>query len=299
MSNGARNEETAGGGERRERMAAITRDLLAVDPAPLVDLLSRFLDQETHKVGFERLVIGLSGGIDSSLAATLAVRALGADGVHGILMPYGRGGSAEAAMTDAGVLAGGLGLKTELFDIAPLVDAYFTDEPEATALRRGNVMARVRMTVLFDRSMRDRALVVGTSNKSELLLGYGTLFGDLACALNPLGDLYKTQVRALARFLDLPGSILAKPPSADLWPGQTDEGELGFTYEEVDPVLSLLVDHRLTPPEIAERGFDLKFVEEVWRRVRGSQFKRGMPVIAKVSARTVGTDFRYARDWGV
>lgn len=274
-------------------------DLLAIDEEQVADLLTRFLREETRKVGFERLVLGLSGGIDSSLAATLAVRALGTESVRGVIMPCGRQGeSAVQAAADAEELAGTIGLATELFDIAPVVDAYFSAEPGATPLRRGNAMARVRMTVLYDRSMRDRALVVGTSNKSELLLGYGTLYGDLASALNPIGDLYKTQVRALARFLDLPRSILDKPPSADLWPGQTDEGELGFTYEEVDPVLYLLVDRRLTPREIAERGFDHGFVEEVWRRVRGSQFKRGMPVIAKVSTRTVGIDFRYARDWG-
>jgi NAD+ synthase len=278
---------------------AARRDLLTVDPGPVADLLVRFLREETWKVGFERLVLGLSGGIDSSLAVTLAVRALGAEQVTGLLMPYGRGGASEQAIADAQELARGIRLgRTELLDIAPLVDAYFAGETEATPLRRGNVMARVRMTMLFDRSMRDRSLVVGTSNKSELLLGYGTLFGDLASALNPLGDLYKTQVRSLARFLALPESILSKPPSADLWPGQTDEGDLGFTYEEVDPVLYLLVDRRLTPREIVEYGFDQGFVEEVWRRVRGSQFKRGMPVIAKVSARTVGIDFRYARDWG-
>ena len=160
-------------------------------------------------------------------------------------------------------------------------------------------MARARMIVLYDQSVVHDALVLGTGNKTECLLGYTTLWGDMACAVNPLGSLYKTQVRQLANALGVPDSIVDKPPSADLWDGQTDEGELGFTYEAVDPVLSLLVDRRRTPPEIAERGFDLGFVEEVWQRVRGSQFKRGMPVIAKVSARTVGTDFRYARDWGV
>jgi len=242
-------------------------------------------------------VIGLSGGIDSSLAATLAVRALGKAEVLGVLMPYG-GGERGTAIEDATLVAGGLGMRTELVDIAPLVDAYFAREPQPTPLRRGNFMARQRMAILFDRSMRDRALVVGTSNKTELLLGYGTLFGDLASALNPLGDLYKTQVRSVARFLALPERILVKPPSAELWPGQTDEDELGFSYEQVDQALYLLVDRRLTRPEIAEYGLDPEFVDRVAERIRGSQFKRRLPLIAKVSARTIGLDFHYARDWG-
>jgi NAD+ synthase len=279
-----------------ERLAALHRELDG-DPATLVELLTRFVREETRKAGFQRVVIGLSGGIDSSLAATLAVRALGASQVLGVLMPCGGGGQSPA--TDHAVLlARGLGIKTELVDVAPLVEAYFAADPQATPLRRGNFVARQRMAILFDRSMRDRALVVGTSNKTELLLGYGTLFGDLASALNPLGDLYKTQVRSLSRFLALPEPILLKPPSAELWPGQTDEDELGFTYELVDQVLYLLVDRRLTLPEIAEYGLDLEFVERVAHRIRGTQFKRRLPLIAKVSARTVGLDFRYARDWG-
>jgi NAD+ synthase len=279
-----------------ERRAAYHRELLG-DPATLVELLTRFLREETRKVGFERVVLGLSGGIDSALAAALAVRALGPGGVRGVLMPYGCQRQAKA-LEDAELVASGLGFATEIVDIEPLVDAHFTADPQASALRRGNFMARQRMAVLFDRSMRDRALVLGTSNKTELLLGYGTLFGDLASSLNPLGDLYKTQVRVLARFLSLPERILRKAPSAELWPGQTDEDELGFTYEEVDLALYLLVDRRLTPDEIAEAGLAADFVHEVSRRIRSTQFKRRLPLIAKVSARTIGLDFRYARDWG-
>jgi NAD+ synthase len=279
-----------------ERPAELQRELDA-DPATLADLLIRFLREETWKAGFQRAVIGLSGGIDSSLAATLAVRALGKAEVLGVLMPNG-GGEQGTAIEDATLLARGLGMRTETVDIAPLVEAYFDGEPPATRLRRGNFMARQRMAILFDRSMRDRALVVGTSNKTELLLGYGTLFGDLASALNPLGDLYKTQVRALARFLALPERILSKPPSAELWPGQTDEDELGFTYEKVDQALYLLVDRRLTRSEITEYGLDPEFVDLVAARIQASQFKRRLPLIAKVSARTIGLDFRYARDWG-
>lgn len=281
---------------RDERRAVLQREL-AGDPATLVEILTRFLREETTKVGFGRLVVGLSGGIDSSLSATLAVRALGAAKVLAVLMPYGRERHAQA-IADAERLAGDLGIRTETVDIAPLVDGHFDSDPQVSALRRGNFMARQRMAILFDRSMRDQALVVGTSNKTELLLGYGTLYGDLASALNPLGDLYKTQVRSVARHLALPESILAKPPSAELWPGQTDEEELGFSYEDVDQALYLLVDRRLTFPEIAEAGLDIEFVEAVALRIRGTQFKRRLPLIAKVSARTIGLDFQYARDWG-
>ncbi len=282
----------------RDRRAALARQLESIDSEVLIRVLERFLLEEIRKAGFDRGVIGLSGGIDSSLAAALAARALGAGNVHGVLMPYGSGEEARRAVADAELVAQHLGIRTESVDIAPLVDAHFAGEKDATALRRGNFMARMRMAVLFDRSMRDRALVIGTSNKSELLLGYGTLFGDLASALNPLGDLYKTQVRLLSRHLGLPGPILQKAPSADLWPGQTDEGELGFTYEEVDLVLFLLVDRRLTTEEIAEHGFAPEFVANVSQRIRTTQFKRRLPLIAKLSSRTIGLDFRYPRDWG-
>jgi len=168
---------------------------------------------------------------------------------------------------------------------------------EMTPLRLGNVMARMRMIVLFDRSARDNALVLGSSNKSELLLGYGTLHGDLASAINPLGDLYKTQVRVLARHLDVPESILRKPPSADLWPDQSDEDELGLSYEEADRVLALLVDARVERDGVISRGFAAELVDRVWNLVVRSQFKRRPPVIAKLSGRSLGSDFRYPRDW--
>jgi NAD+ synthase len=164
--------------------------------------------------------------------------------------------------------------------------------------RKGNIMARQRMIVLYDRSEAFKGLVVGTSNKTEILLGYSTLWGDMASALNPIGDLYKTQLRQLARALRIPAAILDKPPSADLWIGQTDEGELGFTYEEVDKLLYLLVDQRFSPQECVQEGFDEKFVNAVIRRIQRNQFKRMMPPIAKLSNRTVGYDFLYLRDWG-
>jgi len=178
------------------------------------------------------------------------------------------------------------------------VDPLIAHEPEMTQIRKGNIMARARMIVAYDQSEAFKGLVVGTSNKTEILLGYTTLFGDSACAINPIGDLYKTQVRQLARALDIPAVIIEKVPTADLWQGQTDEGELGFTYEEVDKLLYLLVDQRYSPQECVEVGFGEKFVRNVVVRVRRNQYKRIMPPVAKISSRTVGYDFLYLRDWG-
>jgi len=179
-----------------------------------------------------------------------------------------------------------------------MVEPYFAAHPDLTPKRRGNIMARMRMIVIYDHSEAFQGLVLGTSNKTELLLGYGTLWGDMASAINPIGDLYKTQVRQLARALGVPRPILEKAPSADLWVGQSDEGELGFTYEAVDRLLYLLVDERYPPEELEREGIDPAFVRRVQRLVQGSQFKRRLPLIAKVSQRTIDRDFRYPRDWG-
>jgi NAD+ synthase len=260
-------------------------------------VLTGFIDNEVRKAGFHRVVVGLSGGVDSSLSASLAAEALGPENVWGILMPY-RTSSPESA-AHATMVVRALGINSLTVEITAMVDAYFGMFPDADQVRRGNKMARERMTILFDHSARLGALVLGTSNKTELLLGYGTLHGDMASAVNPLGDLYKTQVRQLSRHLGVPAVIVEKQPSADLWEGQTDEAELGFTYEEVDKVLCLLVDQRHEVSDlIAERRFDEKFVRAVARKVQGSQYKRRLPVIAKISSRTIDRDFRYARDWG-
>ena len=191
-----------------------------------------------------------------------------------------------------------LGIAARTIDITPQVDDYFARYPDADRTRRGNKMARERMSILYDHSMAERALVLGTSNKTELLLGYGTLFGDMASALNPIGDLYKTQLYALARFLGLPHSVLTKPPSADLWVGQSDEEELGIRYAVVDEILHLLVDQRRSRAEVVALGFDKTDVDSVVARVQGSQYKRRPPVIAKLSNRTIDREFRYPRDWG-
>jgi NAD+ synthase len=211
-------------------------------------------------------------------------------------MPYRTSSAASEADADAVITQ--LGLRAERVDISPMVDAYFDGVPDASPLRRGNFMARVRMAVLFDRSAREGFLVLGTSNKTELLLGYGTWYGDMASSLNPIGDLYKTQVWQLARHMGLPEPVVSKAPSADLWPDQTDEGEMGLSYAEADAILCLMVDDRFTVEEVAAAGHPLALVQKVLGMVEGSQFKRRLPIIAKLSGRTVGIDFRYPRDWG-
>lgn len=248
------------------------------------------------------MLFGLSGGIDSALSAYLAARALGPNHVHAVLMPYRT--SSPASLADAMEVVKDLGIPHTVVDISGSVDAYFAQmddklgEP-ASPLRRGNRMARERMCTLYDLSAAQGALVVGTSNKTELLLGYGTQFGDMASALNPIGDLYKCQVRQLSAYVGVPKSILEKAPSADLWEDQTDENELGFTYDDADEILYQWVDLRLSPAEIVERGADAKLVDHIVRRVQRNQYKRRLPIIAKLSSRTIGIDFRYLRDWGL
>ena len=259
-------------------------------------ILVAFIRNEVEKVGVHRVVVGLSGGVDSSLSALLAAEALGPENVLAILMPYKT--SSPASRADAELVVRQSAIRSLVVDISPEIDAYFERFPDADQKRRGNKMARERMTILYDHSARWDALVLGTSNKTELLLGYGTLYGDMASAVNPLGDLYKTQVWALAEAVGVPEVIVKKKPSADLWQGQSDEAELGFTYRDVDRLLYLMVDERYSKAELVAAGFSERFVDEVTARVMQSQFKRRLPVIAKISQRTIDRDFRYARDWG-
>jgi len=269
---------------------------LSFDCTSVRRILCGFIENEVRKAGFQRVVVGVSGGVDSALSTYLAAEALGPENVWGMLMPYRT--SSPESVRHAQLVVESLGIHSLLVDITLMVDAYFAAFPDADQVRRGNKMARERMTILFDHSARLGALVLGTSNKTELLLGYGTLYGDMASAINPLGDLYKTQVRQLARHLEVPAPIIEKQPSADLWAGQTDEAELGFTYEEVDRLLSLLVDQRYEVADLVAAGFDARFVRLVYHKVQSSQYKRRLPVIAKVSSRTIDRDFRYPRDWG-
>jgi NAD+ synthase len=259
-------------------------------------ILTGFLISEITRVGYSRAVVNLSGGIDSALSTTLAAEALGPENVLALRLPYKT--SSADSLEHAQMVIDALGVKSLTFPITGMVDPLFEQFPDANPVRRGNAMARARMIVLYDQSEDFHALPVGTGNKTEILLGYTTLYGDSANALNPIGDLYKTQVRQLARALGIPEAIVAKAPSADLWSGQTDEGELGFTYDDVDRLLSLLVDQRYSPAECIQAGFDTVFVMKVVERVRRSQFKRILPPIAKLSNRTVGYDFLYLRDWG-
>jgi len=268
---------------------------LDVQPELVCELLESFLREEIGSAGMQRAVVGLSGGIDSAVVAALCARALGAENVLGVLLPYRL--SSRASVTDAEEVARHLGCPTRSVDISPMADGYFAQVDPADRRRRGNVLARCRMIVLYDLSVEWSGLVVGTSNKSEILLGYSTQWGDGAHALNPLGDLYKHQVYQLARFLDLPGGVIEKPPSADLFEGQSDEAELGFTYEEADRLLLHLVDRRYSEAELLLAGFDPGLVQRVAARVVANQFKRLPPLIAKVSRRSVGHDFRYLRDW--
>jgi NAD+ synthase len=259
-------------------------------------ILVAFIRNEVEKTGLRRVIVGLSGGVDSSLSAMLAAEALGGQNVLGIMMPYKS--SHPDSQAHAQRVAKKSGIESLLVDVTPQIDAYFARFPDADARRRGNKMARERMTILYDHSARWNALVLGTSNKTELLLGYGTVYGDMASAINPLGDLYKTQVWALSEAMGVPLAIVRKEPSADLWQGQTDEGEMGFTYRDVDRLLYYLVDQRYTRAELIAAGFSERFIDDISLRIMNSQFKRRLPVIAKVSQRTIDRDFRYSRDWG-
>lgn len=259
-------------------------------------ILSRFIRAEITRAGMERAVIGLSGGIDSALSCFLAAEALGPQNVLALCMPYKT--SSPESMEHAELVIEATGVQAQTTEITSMAEALFAHVPDANNVRRGNVMARARMIVLYDQSAAFGGLVVGTSNKTEILLGYSTQFGDAACAINPIGDLYKTQVRQLARAVGVPEAIIAKPPSADLWANQTDEDELGFTYAHVDELLYLLVDQRYRPAEAVAAGFAPEFVQQVIDRMRRYHYKRVMPPVAKLGYRTVGYDFLYLRDWG-
>jgi NAD+ synthase len=270
--------------------------MLTIDTQVVKLVLTRFIHNELTKAGFQKAVLGLSGGIDSALSCYLAATALGSENVLAVRMPYQA--SSPESLEHAQLVIDDLGVRSETVDITPMVEPLFEASPDITAGRKGNIMARMRMTILFDRSAAFKALVIGTSNKSEMLLGYGTIYGDLASAVNPLGDLYKTQVRQLARAIGVPQPIIDKPPSADLIPGQTDESDLGFTYAEVDRLLYMLVDERYSTDECIEAGYPRPFVQTALDMVRKAQYKRVMPIIPKLSGRTIGHDFRYLRDWG-
>jgi NAD+ synthase len=276
---------------------------LAIDTDVARRVIGEFIRGQLRQAGFERTVLGLSGGIDSALVAFLVVEAIGADRLHAVLMPYRT--SSPASRGDAEAVVQMLGCSSEVVEITPMVDGYFGSDnstgaagPEghgASSLRRGNFAARMRMAVLYDRSVTVGGLVVGTGNKTESLIGYTTLFGDSACAFNPIGDLYKTQVRQMAIAMGVPDAIIRKAPSADLWPGQTDEDEGAFSYPLLDRLLFWRIDKRRSVDEMVALGFDAGTVERVDRMVAGAEFKRQVPPIAKLGPRTAGVDYLYPR----
>ena len=268
-----------------------------IDAVGAVEVITGFIRSQAEQTGFSRLVVGLSGGVDSATVAFLAARAIGADNVLAVRMPY-RSSSPDAE-TDALRVVTALVCRTERVEISPMVDPMLAlidgADEEALRVRRGNVMARQRMIVLYDRSAAFDALVAGTGNKTEALLGYGTVHGDMAAAIAPIGDLYKSQLRAVAGLLGVPPEILGKPPSADLWPGQTDEGELGASYDDLDRILFALVDRRWSARRCAAAGLDPRLVGWVAERVARNEFKRQVPPVAKLSLRTPGVDHLYPR----
>ena len=283
---------------------------LRIDTDVARRVIAGFIRGQLRQAGFERAVLGLSGGIDSALVAFLVAEAIGPEQLLCLMLPYRT--SSPASRADAEEVIARLGCASRLVDISPIVDGYFgsgaggpgepgepgAGGPEAlgaSALRRGNFMARARMTVLYDASVSWGGLVVGTGNKTESLIGYTTLFGDSACAFNPVGDLYKTQVRQLSLAMSVPDAIVRKAPSADLWPGQTDEAEAGFTYHELDRLLFWMIDRRRSAAELEAMGFDPGVVARIERMVAGSEFKRQVPPVAKLGPRTAGVDYLYPR----
>jgi NAD+ synthase len=266
---------------------------LAIDTDVARRVIGEFIRGQLRQAGFERAVLGLSGGIDSAVVAYLVSEAIGPERLLCVPMPYRT--SSPASRGDAEEIVRRLGTASEVVDITPMVDGFFGPDPDASSLRRGNFAARMRMAVLYDRSVTWGGLVVGTGNKTESLIGYTTIFGDAACAFNPIGDLYKSQVRQLAEAIGVPEGVIRKAPSADLWPGQTDEDEASFSYPELDRILHWRIDKRRSVDEVVALGFDRELVERVDRLVATSEFKRQVPPIAKLGPRTAGVDYLYPR----
>ena len=254
--------------------------------------LVNFLKEETFKTGLKGAVLGVSGGIDSAVVAVLAKKAF-KENLKAILLPSQF--SSDNSIKDALELCEKFNISHEIIEIKDIINGY-KENKNSTKLRIGNFSARIRMAILFDQSAKYNSLVLGTSNKSELLLGYGTWYGDLASAINPIGDIYKSEIFEFAKYLGVPEAIIKKPPSADLWEGQSDEKELGYTYKEIDRVFYELVEKRLSPKEVINKGFDKELVLKLDNMIYKNQFKRKMPIIAKISQRTIGIDFLYPRD---
>ena len=281
--------------QRNQTAASSILPRLTINPELVTRVLVGFIRDAVAKAGLTRCIVGLSGGIDSAVSAALAANALGSENVIAARLPAAE--SSEASFEDAGAVIEKLDLPHVDITISEMAAPLEKQFPEMGRLRKGNIYARLRMLTLYDQSAANDGLVLGTSNKTEMLLGYSTIYGDSAAALQPIADLYKFQIRQLARYLEIPPVILSKAPSADLWVGQTDEEELGFAYDVADALLYLLVDERYSVLEVVDCGFEKEFVEQFWERVKQNHFKRTMPNIAKLSRRTIGHDFLYLRDY--
>jgi len=259
----------------------------------ITEYLEHFLEDEVKKTGLKNVVIGLSGGIDSAVVAVLA-QSVFKDKLLCVKMPSHY--SSQSSLDDADELCKNFGINAIECSIDAMLKPYEELNSDMDNLRRGNLSARLRMVTLFDISAKESALVLGTSNKSELMLGYGTLFGDLASAINPIGDLYKSEVYELAEYLGVSKSIIKKPPSADLWAGQNDEEDLGYTYAQLDHAMRLYVEDRMSQEDIVKSGVDKEMLDMIIARIFRNHFKRKMPVIAKLTSRTINHDFNYPRD---
>jgi NAD+ synthase len=280
---------------RSERPYYVPDELL-IDTDVARKIIREFIRGQLAQTGFERLILALSGGVDSALVAYLAVEAIGADNLLCVMLPYRT--SSPESLADAQDVISRLGCASRTIDISAIVDGYLqTSIPgeEVSNLRRGNLAARARMMAIYDQSVPWNGLVIGTGNKTEALLGYTTHYGDNAFAFDPIGDLYKSQVRQISEAMGVPDSILNKPPSADLWPGQTDEKEIGLPYEELDRLLYWMVDKRRTTDQLVEMGFDAPAIERTQRMIARSEFKRQVPPVAKLTTRTPGVDYLYPR----
>jgi len=240
--------------------------------------LINFLKDELAKTGLKKVTVGISGGLDSAVVAVLCKEAFG-DNMSGVLMPSQY--SSHSSIEDAKELCEKFDIAYEVVEIAPMVNAYLPNMNH-NKLRIGNYSARVRMSVLYDVSARDNSIVVGTSNKSELLLGYGTIFGDVACAINPIGEMYKSDEFEFAQFLNVTNAIITKKPSADLWEGQSDEDDLGYSYKQMDEVLKQIVDKSKTKEEAINAGFDEKLIDMLEYRIKSNAFKGKLPEIANI-----------------
>ncbi len=268
---------------------------LKQDTQFVLRVITKFIQEEVNKYGFNGGVIALSGGLDSSVVSMLSYQAL--DGkIRLLFMPYGEN---SIASKDASSIASLLNLSLETYNLKENADKIFLERKIDDKLRKGNILARLRMSILFDVSAREKALVIGASNKSELLIGYSTWFGDSAAGIQPIGDLYKTQVRELAKLVGVPDEIIKKPPSAELWEGQSDEKEIGISYNDLDKILYLYVDKRFNEEEIIKMGFEAKLVRKVILRTKKALYKLRTPVICKLSDRTIGIDYRYSKEAGI